>query len=299
MAKQTSCLPSTSALAENAAGLIALAADRTVNGESLASAVSDTSRLEKLARYTGHIEEKVFARDFCKMVLAMRAVADASPLTLAPPSKVTPVTVPPASGRPGSSTDGDAADGALDSRIPLDTLPVVCTTMVAFQQPTLGVEKIDQLRYRVGLLWRTQRDNYVFWMLRIAERALLWGPVLAFAFLSWGFIVTLVCCVALPDLPVRFLAALCRLVPQYLSYAGNRVSSAIVEELSSSLGGITESSKELLQFEQMVRSGGNVTVVTATQPDSIWADLLKLGYVAIGALVVKAVGMGGATNVAV
>ena len=62
-------------LASNAASLIALAGGRELNGVPLADSVTDFDLLSKLAKYNGHAEERLFAKDFARMVLACNHMA--------------------------------------------------------------------------------------------------------------------------------------------------------------------------------------------------------------------------------
>ena len=200
-----------------------MASERSVDGVSLAAIAGDDALLTKYARYYGRSEAKLFARDFSKAVLGLRGLAEAAPhhVCVAPvlPNALALVLVPRPPGAPAAA--------APVSGVELLNSLSYASPPLADEWSSILTEVWDVYEAQ----WLTLRRRAV-----LALRwALLYGPLVLGAITCWFWACAFLICVAMPELPVRFIGAMLRLIPRYLEYAGERVADSILAELRAAL----------------------------------------------------------------
>ena len=218
-------------LAANAATLIALSSECLVDGMPLAQVATDGDLMIKYAKSHGKAADKVMARDFCRVVLGLQTLASVAPNHCRATVEVMGARKP--------NLKGGAKSVSFEGPQPLVTQPppVAGTPMVPLHAlpdaPMPPVEDWRSMASEVGLIYAEQLAWAQLWLMRGLRFTLLFGPLLMAALTLAGWTVLLVICFAMPELPIRLIAALLRLVPRYLEWAGSRVADAVLMELSS------------------------------------------------------------------
>ena len=196
-----------------------------------------------MVAYAGKKEEKLFGKNFARAVLALGElsahVPGADGVLESGPARATPV-----------DTSAPPSSSVLSTMPLVSAIPVVKDPHhrsrnlknVAFadSEPETAAETLCQLRELYGLHYR----RWLLRLLALSSFLLNWAPLLGFLWLMCCLAAALLLLAVMPDLPVRLFCWALRLVPAYLHYAGDRISAAVLEELSA---GVTSATAGLVQ----------------------------------------------------